>query len=100
MPLYLPPSRAKPPPPPLRTDDRRAVLVGLAVWGVLLVVALVVPEVRATGEGRWLGSCTAGIVLGLVGLGYVHRRERRAAPRHQRGPAGSGDPRPHEHPGP
>ncbi|WP_432533959.1 DUF2530 domain-containing protein [Kineococcus arenarius] len=99
MPLYLPPSRAKPPPPPLRTDDRRAVLVGLAVWGVLLVVALVVPEVRDTGEGRWLGSCIAGIALGLIGLGYVHRRERRAARRQEHGPAEPGGPRPHEHPG-
>ncbi|PRY12827.1 DUF2530 domain-containing protein [Kineococcus rhizosphaerae] len=77
MPLFLPPSKAKPPPPPLRTDDRRAVLVGLGVWAVLLVVALAVPEVRGTGEGRWLGSCVAGLLLGLVGLGYVHRRERR-----------------------
>lgn len=77
MPLFLPPSKAKPPPPPLRTDDRRAVLVGLGVWAVLLVAALAVPEVRSTGEGRWLGSCVAGLLLGLVGLGYVHRRERR-----------------------
>lgn len=78
MPLFLPPSKAKPPPPPLETDDRRAVLVGLGVWAMLLVVALVVPEVRSTGEGRWLGSCIAGIVLGLIGLAYVHRRERRS----------------------
>lgn len=78
MPLFLPPSKAKPPPPPVTTDDRRAVLVGLGVWAVLLVVAVVVPEVRSTGEGRWLGSCLAGLVLGLIGLAFVHRRERRA----------------------
>ncbi len=78
VPLFLPPSKAKPPPPPMKTDDRRAVLVGLGVWALLLVVALVVPEVRATGEGRWLGSCIAGLVLGLIGLAHVHRRERRS----------------------
>ncbi|NYD21429.1 DUF2530 domain-containing protein [Kineococcus aurantiacus] len=78
MPLFLPPSKAKPPPPPLKTDDRRAVLVGLGVWAVLLVVALAVPEVRSTGEGRWLGSCVAGLALGLVGLAHVHRRGRRS----------------------
>lgn len=77
MPLFLPPSKAKPPPPPMVTDDRRAVLVGLAVWFVLLLVALFVPEVRATGQGRWLGSCMAGLLLGLVGLAFVHRRDRR-----------------------
>ena len=77
VPLFLPPSKAKPPPPPLRTDDRRAVLVGLAVWAVLLVVALVVPEVRSSGGGRWLGSCVAGLALGLVGLAFLHRRDRR-----------------------
>ncbi|MEW1959331.1 DUF2530 domain-containing protein [Kineococcus sp. NPDC059986] len=84
MPLFLPPSKAKPPPPPMRTDDRRAVLVGLGVWAVLLVVALAVPEVRSTGEGRWLGSCIAGLALGLVGLAYVHRRERRSRRRAER----------------
>ncbi|WP_432491092.1 DUF2530 domain-containing protein [Kineococcus gypseus] len=88
MPLYLPPSKAKPPPPPLRTDERRPVLVGLVVWAVLLGVALAVPEVRATGEGRWLGSCVAGLALGLVGLAHVHRRERRAARRGD-GPGGA-----------
>nr|WP_246314585.1 DUF2530 domain-containing protein [Kineococcus aurantiacus] len=76
--MFLPPSKAKPPPPPLKTDDRRAVLVGLGVWAVLLVVALAVPEVRSTGEGRWLGSCVAGLALGLVGLAHVHRRGRRS----------------------
>lgn len=77
VPVFLPPSKAKPPPPPLRTDDRGAVLVGLGVWAVLLVVALAVPEVRSTGEGRWLGSCVAGLGLGLVGLAFLHHRDRR-----------------------
>ncbi|WP_432511238.1 DUF2530 domain-containing protein [Kineococcus sp. SYSU DK001] len=77
MPLFLPPSKAKPPPPPVRTDDRRPVLVGLVVWAVLLGVAIAVPEVRDTGEGRWLGSCVAGLALGLVGLAHLHRRGRR-----------------------
>jgi len=80
VPLFLPPSKAKPPPPPLRTDDRRAVLVGLGVWAVLLVVAIAVPEVRSTGEGRWLGSCVAGLLLGLIGLAFVYRRDKRTPP--------------------
>ena len=78
MPLYLPPSKAKPPPPPLRTDDRRAALVGLGVWIVLLVVAVAVPQVRDAEHSRWLGTCVAGIGIGLVFLAYLHRRDRRA----------------------
>jgi membrane protein DedA with SNARE-associated domain len=78
VPLYLPPSRAKPPPPPARTDDRRAAVVGLAVWVVLLVVAVAVPRVRATAGGHGLGACVAGVVIGLVFLAYLQRRDRRA----------------------
>ncbi|NAZ84084.1 hypothetical protein GTR02_19950, partial [Kineococcus sp. R8] len=64
-----------------RTDDRRAAAIGLLVWTVLLAVALAVPQVRDTGQGRWLGSCVAGIVIGLVFLAYLHRRDRRASTR-------------------
>ena len=77
VPLYLPPSRAKPPPPPARTDDRRAAAVGLGVWIVLLVVALAVPRVRGAAGGHGLGACVAGVVIGLAFLTYLHRRDRR-----------------------
>jgi hypothetical protein len=58
VPLYLPPSRAKPPPLPARTDD-----------------------LRAAAGGHGLGACVAGIVLGLLFLAYLHRRDRRARER-------------------
>ncbi|NIZ92801.1 hypothetical protein [Kineococcus rubinsiae] len=81
MPLYLPPSKAKPPPAPLRTDDRRAAAVGLAAWTALLVLALTVPQVRDALPGGRLGTCVAGIGIGLVFLAYLHRRDRRARER-------------------
>ena len=76
MRLFLRPSEAKPPPEPLRTDDRAAVLAGTLVWAVLLLVALLVPEAREHGRGRWVGSCLAGLFLGGVALLYLHRRDR------------------------
>ncbi|PPK97348.1 hypothetical protein CLV92_104169 [Kineococcus xinjiangensis] len=77
MRLFLRPSEAKPPPEPLRTDDRAAVLVGMGIWTGLFVIGLLVPEARQSGQGRWLGSCIAGLLLGLVALHYLRRRDRR-----------------------
>lgn len=89
MPLYLPPERRRPDPEPLRVDDRKAVLVGTAVWAALLTGAVVVrDDLVAQGRGWWLWSCAAGVALGLVGLAYLHRRRVRG-----RGdPAGVSDP--------
>lgn len=81
MRLYLRPEERRPDPEPLRTDDRRAVLVGTGTWAVLLVVAVVVrDDLRADGHGWWLWVCVAGIALGLVGLLYLHRRTVRGDP--------------------
>ncbi len=79
MPLYLPPEQRKPAPPPLRTDDRKVVLVGTAVWAVLLVGTFVVRKDLASADREWWPwSCAAGVALGLVGLVYLHRRQVRA----------------------
>ncbi|GAA4992419.1 DUF2530 domain-containing protein [Kineococcus glutinatus] len=80
MRLVLRPGEAEPPPEPLHTDDRRAVLVGTVVWLVLLVVVLAAPSVRPGGDGRAVGACVAGVLLGLLALGYLSRRDRRERP--------------------
>ena len=79
VPLYLPPEERRDDPAPLRTDDRRTVMVGTAVWAVLLVVTLLArDELGAADRGWWAWSCAAGVALGLVGLAYLHHREVRA----------------------
>lgn len=89
MRLYLRPHERHPDPEPLRTDDRKAVLVGSAVWLVLLVACLVLrDDLAAAGRGWWAWSCVAGLGLGAFGLVYLHRREvrQRAAGRPVREP--------------
>lgn len=79
MRLYLPPHERRPSPEPLRTDDRKAVLVGTAAWLVLLAVTLVRrDDLVADGLGWWTWTCAAGAGLGVVGLAYLHHREVRA----------------------
>ncbi len=63
---------------PLRTNDRTTVLVGCAVWAVLLVLGLVNRRtLEAEGHGWWVWTCVAGLVLGLVGLAWLQVRHRR-----------------------
>jgi hypothetical protein len=76
--LYLRPEERRPDPEPLRTDDRRAVLVGIVCWLVLLVAALVTRnQLLDAGRGWWIWTCAAGAGLGVLGLGYLHRRRMR-----------------------
>ncbi|MEV6984468.1 DUF2530 domain-containing protein [Sphaerisporangium sp. NPDC051017] len=68
-----------PDPAPLKTNDTAAILAGTGLWVVALVVlfALGLPP-----EDRWwIWTCVAGVGLGLFGMFYVWRRDRRAAAR-------------------
>ena len=58
---------------PVAVDTARIVLVGLACWAVALVVVLVVPSLHTGTRDWWPWTCVAGLVLGLLGLGYVRR---------------------------
>lgn len=72
------PEARRPPPPPLATDDRGAVLAGIAVWLVSLVVLMLSrSSLVADGRGWWIWTAVAGIGLGVIGLGHLHRRARR-----------------------
>jgi hypothetical protein len=79
MRLYLRSRDRRPDPPPLPTNDRATVLAGMAVWVVLWVVALVLrPWLTAHGHGWWIWTPPVAIVLGLLGLLYIQRDQRRS----------------------
>lgn len=55
-------------------------MVGTAVWAVLFVLALVARSwLVDSGRGWWVWTTLAGVLLGLCGLGYLARRDARAA---------------------
>jgi len=77
MRLYLRSSQRRPDPPPLVTDDRTPVLIGIAVWAVLLVPAVLFRgRLQDAGHGWWVWTPVAGIVLGCMGLWYLRRHAR------------------------
>jgi hypothetical protein len=80
--LYLRSSDRRPDPPPLRTNDRAAILAGMAVWAVLLVATLAGRSwLSDHGRGWWPWTPAIGLLLGCYGLYYLRRRDRREADR-------------------
>ncbi|GIT80380.1 hypothetical protein LLS1_20490 [Leifsonia sp. LS1] len=73
MRLWLRDDERRPDPVPVKTDDRRAVLVGLALWVLALVVVLI-----AGPGGVWTWTVVVGLALGVLGMVYltVTRRKR------------------------
>src|SRR5699024_10381557 len=65
--LWLRDDERQPDPVPVATDDRAAVLAGLALWVVALVVVLIVAGALGAALGLWLWTIGVGIALGLVG---------------------------------
>ncbi|QYH35550.1 DUF2530 domain-containing protein [Salinibacterium sp. M195] len=75
MRIWLKDSERRPDPQPVETDDRKAMLVGIALWAVGLVILLFFIEpLTAAGNQWWLWAAAAGLVLGAIGLIYTHRR--------------------------
>lgn len=75
MRLFLKDSERRPDPEPVATDDRKAMLAGLALWllALILLLAFLAP-LLANGRGWWLWTCVAGLALGLIGIVYTHLR--------------------------
>ncbi|MCE7079070.1 DUF2530 domain-containing protein [Streptomyces sp. ST2-7A] len=71
-------------PEPLEGNIPVVVMALTSVWGILLVGSLPFHSRLADHDAEWwIGSCGAGVLLGLYGLWFVRRREtaalRRAA---------------------
>jgi membrane protein DedA with SNARE-associated domain len=66
---------AKPPP----RDEFLAAIVGIVLWAVALVVLAVFfrHDLQLHHATWWLWSCGLGLVLGLYGLRFAHRRRSR-----------------------
>jgi hypothetical protein len=72
---YLKAEERLPQPPPPDVDDRLPVLAGTVIWAVLALVGVLFRD-RLAEDGRewWIWAASAGFLLGLVGLAYMHRR--------------------------
>ena len=70
MRLWLKDSERRPDPAPAKTDDRKPMLVGLALWLAGLVAVLLL----APGNPGLFWTCVVGLALGLIGLLYVRTR--------------------------
>ena len=86
MRIWLKDSERRPDPQPVKTDDRKAILVGFALWlGAAAVVFAFIGPLTEQGNAWWLWTCFAGLGLGLLLLLYTQwkrrqdRRERKAA---------------------
>lgn len=77
MRLYLRAAERRPDPPPLRTNDRATILLGMALWAVFgLGAVLFRGQLAEDGRTWWWWTAVIGLLLGGYGLYYIHRRDR------------------------
>lgn len=76
--IWLKDSERRPDPKPVKTDDRKAMLVGIALWLAATAVLLFnIGALIESGNVWWLWTCVAALGLGLIGLLYTHWKRRR-----------------------
>lgn len=80
----------QPVPSPLKTNDVVVSAIGAAAFAVALVVLLIVPLDPADRWWRWV--CAVGCVMGLFGVWYVPRLQRRRTAAAERHAAAKDDP--------
>ena len=77
MRLWLKDTERRPDPEPLKTDDRTPLLVGMGLWTLGLIAAVVFfGRTDDTGNSWWFGACVIGLAMGIGGLVYTRYRTR------------------------
>ena len=74
MRLWLKDSERRPDPQPVRTDARKALVVGSVAWLVALLAALFVGAPSGQGLTWWFWCSAIGLALGVLGLAWVQWR--------------------------
>lgn len=60
---------------PLEVDGVRTAVVGTILWAVALVAMFLVHDrLTASDDGWWIGTGFVGVLLGLIGIGFLLRR--------------------------
>jgi hypothetical protein len=75
--IWLKDSERRRDPVTVRTDDRKAFLVGIALWiaGLAAVIVFLAP-LTESDQAWWLWTCVAGLAIGLIGVLYTHWRQK------------------------
>lgn len=62
----------------LDTDGVPIVIIGTVLWAAALVVLLVLhTRLSHDGRGWWIWVAVAGLALGVIGVPYLRRFQRR-----------------------
>lgn len=78
MRLWVRDSDRRPDPAPVKTDARKVLVVGVALWVIALAVMLFLLQPLQEQNLMWmLWTCVAGLALGVIGLLYLLRRRSR-----------------------
>jgi hypothetical protein len=73
---------ARTPPPAPAIDGVRIAVVGTILWGVAFLAALAdYVSLAASGRSWWVTTAGVGVLLGLIGIGFVRRFGRDIAAR-------------------
>jgi len=68
-----------PEPEPIAIDTIKVIEIGIALWGLALVVIMLLPALHLGDKHWWPWACIAGIVGGGLALWYVRRGRGNAA---------------------
>jgi hypothetical protein len=60
-------------PQPLASDAARILEIGMALWGIALVVSLLVPVLHQGDKQWWPWTCVAGMAGAGLALLYIRR---------------------------